>query len=157
MWRRWRRWRGVPYPPANHAGEVHKGKWGVGLESLLYCCCSCDCFGGLFWGICVKGDLFYCFCFMTWGLPHVKENCWNDLTPITVWTLPRRVYFVQLQPQEIFLYSCELQGCHWWMIGGVFSQETTTTNKQLWDSYFTKVYINHSFVCSPGISYSSPL
>lgn len=36
---------GVPYPPANHVGEVQKGK---GLESLLYCCCSCDCLGDYF-------------------------------------------------------------------------------------------------------------
>lgn len=48
------------------AGEVQKGKsW---FESLLHCCCSCDCFGDYFRGKCVKGDRFfwflYCFCFV---------------------------------------------------------------------------------------------
>lgn len=39
---------GILYPPANHADEVQKGKGGGGgLESLLYCCCSCDCLGDL--------------------------------------------------------------------------------------------------------------
>lgn len=42
---------GVPYPPANRAGEVQKGKGaGGGLESLLYCCCSRDCLGDYFGG-----------------------------------------------------------------------------------------------------------
>lgn len=47
---------------------------GRGLDSLLYCCCSCD------WGIilemCVKGNLlfFNCFSFMTWDLPHVTGS-----------------------------------------------------------------------------------
>lgn len=41
-----------------------KRGWQRGLESLLYCCCSCDCLGDYFGGTCVKGHLFYSFCLM---------------------------------------------------------------------------------------------
>lgn len=61
MWRRRRRWRsvGVSYPPANHAGEVQRGRWaGGGLNLCFIVVVVVIVWGIILRDMCERGSLF---------------------------------------------------------------------------------------------------
>lgn len=113
------------------------------------------------WGIilgdmCERGSFLFILFYDMRTASCKEEMCWNNLTPITVWTPPEGLVYMTPTTANIstFLWAPGLPSLK---TGCIFSQETTT-NKQLWGrSYFMKVHIISSFVCSPVNAHSSPL
>lgn len=81
----------------------------------------------------MKHDLFLLFLFDDMR----PVSCNGDLFKLPKFCLnPTSEGLVNISPTTGHPYSCEAQGCHWWMSLAMKQFQGPLTNKQIWGNYF---------------------